>query len=50
MNNNKDKQHNKDEVESKKSKPQEMAGFYFSSSIRIIDPESKEILLNQRFD
>jgi len=31
-------------------KPNESAGFYFSSHLKIFDPESKEILLQKRGD
>lgn len=31
-------------------KPDESAGFYFSSSIKIFDPNSKEIILHKRGD
>lgn len=31
-------------------KPQEHAGFLFSSSIEILDPESGEVILQQRCD
>ena len=32
------------------NKPNDTAGFYFSSSIKITDPESGEILLHKRCD
>ena len=31
-------------------KPNEFGGFYFSSSIKIFDPETKEILVQKRGD
>ncbi len=31
-------------------KPNETGGFYFSSSIKIFDPETKEILVQKRGD
>lgn len=31
-------------------KPNENGGFYFSSSIKIFDPETKEILVQKRGD
>jgi len=32
------------------TKPNEVGGFYFSSSIKIFDPETKEVLVQQRGD
>jgi hypothetical protein len=40
---------NKSPVQSEK-KPNETGGFYFSSSIKIFDPETKEILVQKRGD
>jgi hypothetical protein len=31
-------------------KPDEFGGFYFSSSVKIFDPETKEILVQKRGD
>lgn len=36
--------------EKTESKPQDQGGFAFSSSIRIFDPNTKEILVHQRGD
>lgn len=48
MDNSKDKSDNKDaEIE---KKPNENAGLYFSSSIKIFDPNTKEILVQKRGD
>lgn len=33
-----------------KNKPNEIGGIYFSSSIKIFDPNSKEILVQKRGD
>ena len=43
----KDKVNEKKEVE---SKPNEHGGFYFSSFLKITDPESKEVLVQTRGD
>ena len=32
------------------SKPNEVGGFYFSSGIKIFDPETKEVLVQKRGD
>lgn len=32
------------------TKPNEVVGFYFSSSVKIFDPNSKEILVQKRGD
>lgn len=32
------------------SKPNEHAGFYFSSSVKIYDPNTKEVLVQKRGD
>lgn len=40
---------NKDQ-QSKPKETDELAGFYFSTSIKIFDPESKEILVQKRGD
>jgi len=37
-------------IESQDKKPNESGGFYFSSSVKITDPNSKEVLLQQRGD
>jgi hypothetical protein len=34
----------------KPSKPDEKGGFYFSSSIKIFDPNTEEVLVQQRGD
>jgi len=39
---------NKDNEPSKK--PNEVGGFYFSSSIKIFDPNTKEVMVQQRGD
>jgi hypothetical protein len=31
-------------------KPNEVGGFYFSSSIKIFDPDTKEVMVQQRGD
>ena len=31
-------------------KPNEVGGFYFSSSVKIFDPNSKEVILHKRGD
>jgi len=48
MNTNTESQ-NKSPVQPEK-KPNETGGFYFSSSIKIFDPETKEILVQKRGD
>lgn len=37
-------------VEKPESKPNETGGFYFSSSIKIYDPNTKQILVQKRGD
>jgi len=32
------------------NKPNEVGGFYFSSSIKIFDPNTKEVMVQQRGD
>jgi hypothetical protein len=39
-----------DTVETDEKKPNENAGFYFSSSLKITDPETKQVLLQMRCD
>jgi hypothetical protein len=39
-----------DTVETDGKKPNENAGFYFSSSLKITDPETKQVLLQMRCD
>ena len=34
----------------KEKKPNELNGIYFSSSIKIFDPNTKEVLVNKRGD
>jgi hypothetical protein len=41
---------NKDIPEKNKKRPDESAGFYFSSFIKIVDPNNKEVLLQKRGD
>lgn len=42
---------NESKIEEKtEKKPNESAGLYFSSSIKIFDPNSKEILVQKRGD
>ena len=36
--------------ERQESKPNELGGFYFSSSVRITDPNTKEVLVQIRGD
>lgn len=33
-----------------KSKPNDVGGFYFSSSVKIFDPNTKEVLVQKRGD
>ena len=48
---NEDKEELKKETPEKPGpKPNETGGFYFSSSIKIFDPNSKEILVQKRGD
>jgi hypothetical protein len=42
-------QPNKKETESSK-KPNEVGGFYFSSRVKIFDPNTKEVMVQQRGD
>lgn len=37
-------------LEEKQKKPNETGGFYFSSSVKITDPDTNEILLQKRGD
>lgn len=46
--NNKDKQEILEKTSGKK--PNENAGFYFSSHLKIFDPNSKEVLVQKRGD
>lgn len=48
MNTNTEAQKNPPETPEKK--PNETGGFYFSSSIKIFDPETKEIIVQTRGD
>jgi hypothetical protein len=43
-----DKQHTKETEPS--TKPNEVEGIYFSSSIKIFDPNTKEVMVHQRGD
>jgi len=36
--------------ESQEKKPNEHGGFYFSSSVKITDPNTKEVLVHKRGD
>lgn len=36
--------------EVKEKKPNELGGFYFSSSVKITDPNTKEVILQKRGD
>lgn len=48
---NKDKKEIVDKKEnSVEKKPNELGGIYFSSSIKIFDPNTKEVLVNKRGD
>ena len=47
MNENTEEKEKKPLVE---KKPNEQAGFYFSSSIKIFDPNTKEIIVQKRGD
>ena len=49
MNNNTEDQ-TKKEPESPSPKPNETGGFYFSSGIKITDPNTKEVLVQMRGD
>jgi hypothetical protein len=49
MNNSVEKS-NENPPEKSGPKPNETGGFYFSSSIKIFDPETKEILVQKRGD
>jgi len=40
----------KKEPEATKAKPNEHVGFYFSSGIKITDPNTKEVLVQMRGD
>lgn len=37
-------------INTPKNKPNEVGGFYFSSGIKIFDPETKEVLVQKRGD
>lgn len=45
-----DNSENNEQVKENKKPVDEMGGFYFSSLLKIIDPESKEILVEIRGD
>lgn len=47
---NKTVEQTKEAPEQPEKKPNENAGFYFSSSIKIFDPETQEILVQTRGD
>ena len=40
----------KDNDTESSKKPNEVGGFYFSSSIKIFDPNTKEVMVQQRGD
>lgn len=50
MNENLEKPGEEKELEKQDVKPNEQGGFYFSSSVKISDPNSKEILVQIRGD
>ena len=51
INNNMNNQQNKKPAEDKTEKrPNELGGFYFSSHLKIHDPNSKEVLVKMRGD
>lgn len=45
-----EKPENTDGTEKNESKPNEQGGFYFSSFLKITDPDTKEILVQVRGD
>jgi hypothetical protein len=45
-----EKSENTAKTEEKPTKPNEQGGFYFSSFLKITDPETKEILVQVRGD
>lgn len=45
-----DKSQNSEKVEKKEPKPNEAGGFYFSSFVKIYDPKTNEVLVQQRGD
>lgn len=52
---NKQMSENKDKIDKEQefktnNKPNEIGGFYFSSSVKIFDPNSKEIIVHKRGD
>jgi len=47
--NNENKSDVKD-LQAKTQKPNETGGFYFSSSVKIFDPNTEEVILNKRGD
>lgn len=40
----------KSKTEEKKVKPNEIGGVYFSSSVKIFDPNTKEVIVQKRGD
>lgn len=50
INNKMNEDREKNNKQDSDKKPNESAGFYFSSSIKIFDPNSKEIILQKRGD
>ena len=47
---NENKSNNTDKKPEQTAKPNEHVGFYFSSSVKIFDPNSKEVLVQKRGD
>lgn len=45
-----EKEHKSKKEATSTKKPNEVAGFYFSSSIKIFDPNNKEVMVQQRGD
>lgn len=50
MNGDKSKNDDKNQAENREKKPNEMGGVYVSSHIKIFDPNTNEILVQQRAD
>lgn len=50
MNDNKSQNSNKNQSGNGSVKPNEQAGFYFSSSVKIFDPNSKQVIVQKRGD
>lgn len=43
-------ENDKNRTEKPSPKPNETGGFYFSSSVKIFDPNSKEVIVHKRGD